>query len=349
MSRLFFFVFGVLKARRPELCMTINEFIGLSFYGASTALKKVFGPGRIDGYGFKVDDNLKKKLDLTDAAWGPLDRDGTNNVNIQIRDKWAVTRLRVILSIKYNKDIMINYHIGNTSDSCTLKEISFSGVGRYWESEFPDLAKIGVSTSVHYVIPETFYGNGRKGTVQDFLNKKWGLEKVNLDLCIAEADRILTDGTFVDAWKKWEDYKSPERVLSRSKMNGCFGDYLVKIMTDPDRPGLDKEALLMKVAGGLFREYPTARTCEKFFSTSRRQHIKNIKGDLDSLSREIARHLELDTKMNELNDLVMVEYEKTLQNFMTLNPDLGLTLQEVKKIIGLSSDVDVEYQYVKAQ
>ena len=329
--------------------MKISEFIGLSFFEANKAIKKALGNNRIPCGSFDHG-AFKNALGLSDAVWGEITQTGDANSKIEIRDKWTVTRLRVILSFRYNKDIQINYYIGNTNDSCTLKEITYSGIGTYWTGSYPSLGTIGISQDIIYEIPEVHYGNGRKGTVQDFLNKKWGLTKINTDLTLVEVDRMLTDGSFMEAWSKAEDYQTPERQVSKTKLSGRFGKYLVKILTDGTKVSTDQVAILMKIGCGMFREYPGARIIESaFFSDSRytRKGLQALKPELEKLEREIKRHLELDTRMTELNNMVLAEYDKTLSSYIQMNPDLNLTVEEVKKIIDLQTDVDVNYRYLK--
>lgn len=329
--------------------MKISEFIGLSFFEANKVIKKALGNNRIPCGSFDHG-AFKNALGLSDAVWGEITQTGDANSKIEIRDKWTVTRLRVILSFRYNKDIQINYYIGNTNDSCTLKEITYSGIGTYWTGSYPSLGTIGISQDIIYEIPEISYGNGRKGTIQDFLNKKWGLTKVNTDLTLTEIDRILTDGSFLESWGNIEDYKIPERQVSKSKMSGRFGKYMVRILTDGAKISTDQVALLMKIGCGMFREYPGARMIENsFFSDSRwaKKNLQTLKPELEKLEREIKRHLELDIRMSELNNMVLAEYDRTLSSYVQLNPDLNLTVEEVKKIIDLQTDVNVQYKYLK--
>jgi hypothetical protein len=330
--------------------MKISEFIGLSFFEANKAIKKALKSNRISGGSFDHA-AFKNALGLSDAVWGEITQSGDANSKIEIREKWTVTKLRVILSFRYNKDIQINYYIGNTNDSCTLKEITYSGIGTYWTGSYPALGSIGLGQDIIYEIPEVHYGNGRKGTVQDFLNKKWGLTKVNTDLTLVEVDKMLTDGSFLEAWSKAEDYQMPERQVSKTKMAGRFGKYLVKILTDGAKVSIDQIALLMKIGCGMFREYPGARLIESsFFDDSRwtkKKGLLDLKPDLEKLEKEIKRHLDLDTRMSELNNMILAEYDKTLSSYIQMNPDLNLTIEEVKKIIDLQTDVDVNYRYLK--
>lgn len=332
--------------------MKISEFIGLSFFEANKAIKKALGNNRISGAGGSFSlETFKNALGLSDAVWGEITRDGNSNSKVEIRDKWTVTKLRVILSLRYNKDIQINYYIGNTNDSCTLKEITYSGIGVYWAGTYSALSSIGIDQDIYYEIPEVHYGNGRKGTVQDFLNKKWGLAKLNTDLILVEIDKMLTDGSFLESWSKIEDCHIPERQISRARMVGRFGNCLVKILMDGTRVSTDQIALLMKVRCGMFSEYPAARTIDSsFFYESRYslyKSLRDLKPELERLEREIKRHLDLDTKMSELNNIILAEYDKTLSNYLLMNPDLNLTIDEVKKIIDLETDVDVKYRYLK--
>ena len=329
--------------------MKISEFIGLSFFEANKAIKKALNNNRISGGSFDHE-AFKNALGLTDAVWGEITQTGDANSKVEIREKWTVTRLRVILSFRYNKDIRINYYIGNTNDSCTLKEITYSGIGTYWSGSYPALSNIGISQDIIYEIPEVHYGNGRKGTIQDFLNKKWGLTKVNTDLTLVEVDKMLTDGSFLESWSKIEDYQMPSRQVSHTKLSGRFGKYLVKILTDGAKINTDQIALLMKIGCGMFREYPGARMIENsFFSDSRwtKKGLQTLKPELEKLEKEIKRHLDLDTKMTELNNMVLAEYDKTLSSYIRMNPDLNLTVEEIKKIIDLQTDVDVQYKYLK--
>jgi hypothetical protein len=126
----FFFIFRVQVASGPDICMKINEFIGLTFFEANKVIKKALGNNRIPSWSFDIK-AFKTALGLSDAIWGEITQDGDVNSKVEIRDKWAVTKLRVILSFRYSKDIQINYYIGNTNDSCTLKEITYSGIGTY--------------------------------------------------------------------------------------------------------------------------------------------------------------------------------------------------------------------------
>ncbi len=331
--------------------MKINEFIGLTFFEANKAIKKALGNNRIPSWSSFDMKAFKTALGLSDAVWGEITQTGDVNSKVEIRDKWAVTRLRVVLSFRYSKDIQINYYIGNTNDSCTLKEITYSGIGTYWTGSYPSLTSIGINPDINYNIPEVNYGNGRKGTVQDFLNKKWGLTKVNTDLTLVEVDRMLTDGSFMESWRNIEDYQMPgRRQVSNTKMSGQFGKCLVKILTDGAKVSTDQIALLMKIGCGMFREYPGARIIERtFFGDSGwiGKNLQTLKPELEKLEREIKRHLELDTKMNEFNDMVLAEYDKTLLSYIQMNPDLNLTVEEVKKIIDLQTDVNVNYQYLK--
>ena len=66
-----------------------------------------------------------------------------------------------------------------------------------------------------------------------------------------------------------------------------------------------------------------------------------------AIEKEIKRHLDLDTRMSELNNMILAEYDKTLSSYIQMNPDLNLTIEEVKKIIDLQTDVDVNYRYLK--
>ena len=93
---------------------------------------------------------FKNALGLSDAVWGEITQSGDANSKIEIREKWTVTKLRVILSFRYNKDIQINYYIGNTNDSCTLKEITYSGIGTYWTGSYPALGSIGIGQDIIY-------------------------------------------------------------------------------------------------------------------------------------------------------------------------------------------------------
>ena len=329
--------------------MKISEFIGLSFFEANKVIKKALNNNRIDGSSFDYV-VFKNALNLTDAIWGEITQTDDANSKIEMRDKWTITKLRIILSFRYNKDIKINYYIGNTNDSCTLKEITYSGIGTYWTGSYNILNNIGISPDVIYEIPEISYGNGRRGTIQDFLNKKWGLTKVNTDLTLTEIDRMLTDGSFLESWGNIEDYKTPKRQVSKSKMSGRFGKYMVSILTDGAKVSTDQVALLMKIGCGMFREYPGGRMIESsFFSDSRwaKKNLQTLKPELEKLEREIKRHLELDIKMSELNNIVLAEYDRTLSSYVQLNPDLNLTVEEIKKIIDLQTDVDVQYKYLK--
>jgi hypothetical protein len=329
--------------------MKISEFIGLSFFEANKVIKKALGDKRIScGFDHAT---FKNALGLSDAVWGEITQTGNANSKVEIRDKWTITKLRVILSFRYNKDIQINYYIGNTNNSCTLKEISYSGIGTYWTGSYLELSTIGISPDIDYDIPVVYYGNGRKGTVQDFLNKKWGLAKVNTDLILTEVDRILSDGSFLKAWNSVEDYEIPERQVSKTNLSGRFGKYIVKILTEGVKLSLEQIALLMKISCGMFREYPAARDIEtSFFNSSTRwckKDLRTLKPGLEKLEREIKRHRELDSKMTELNSMILAEYEKTLTSYIQMNPDLNLTIEEVKGIIDLETDVDVDYQYLK--
>jgi hypothetical protein len=329
--------------------MKINEFIGLTFFEANKVIKKALGNNRIPSWSFDIK-AFKTALGLSDAVWGEITQTGDVNSKVEIRDKWAVTKLRVILSFRYSKDIQINYYIGNTNDSCTLKEITYSGIGTYWTGSYPSLTSIGINPDINYNIPEVNYGNGRKGTVQDFLNKKWGLTKVNTDLTLVEVDRMLTDGSFMESWRNIEDYQTPSRQVSNTKMSGQFGKCLVKILTDGAKVSTDQIALLMKIGCGMFREYPGARVIESsFFGDSKwaRKNLQTLKPEIEKLEREIKRHLDLDTKMTELNNMVLAEYDRTLTSYIQMNPDLNLTVEEAKKIIDLQTDVDVQYKYLK--
>jgi hypothetical protein len=326
--------------------MKISEFIGLSFFEANKVIKKVLKNNRIDGPSFDYE-AFRNGLGLTDAVWGKITQTGDINSNLEIRDKWTVTRLRIILSFRYNKDIQINYYIGNTNNSCTLKKITYSGIENYWAESYPILNKIGIDPNLTYRIPEISYENGRKGTIQDFLNKKWGLTKINIDLALIEIDKILTDGSFLTSWDSLEDYKSPSRQTSASKMRNEFGKYLVKILTDDTKINIDQLALMMKIGCGMFREYPEARMIKSSFFIDLRKNLQSIKPDLEKLERNIKRHLELDTKMLELNDIILAEYDKTLLNYIQLNPDLGLTIEDIKEMIDLRTDTDVQYKHLK--
>lgn len=326
--------------------MKISEFIGLSFFEANKAIKKALENKQQHGTSFDHE-KFKTALGLSDASWGEITQTGEANSKIEIRDKWAVTKLRIILSFRYNKDIQINYYIGNTNNSCTLKEISYSGIGIYWSSSYPSLGSIGINQDIFYRIPEVFYKNGRKGTIQDFLNKKWGLTKVNIDLALVEVDKILTDGSFLESWSNVEDYKTHERQVSMTKMSSRFGEYLVRILIDNAKLNLDQIATLMKIGCGMFKEYPEARIISSFFYESAKTDLLSLKPKLEKLEREIKRHLDLDIKMTELKNIILSEYDKTLINYVKLNPDLNLTIEEVKKIIDLQTDICIQYKYLK--
>jgi hypothetical protein len=330
--------------------MKISEFIGLSFFEANKAIKKALENKQQYGSSFDHE-KFKTALGLSDASWGEITQTGEANSKIEIRDKWAITKLRIILSFRYNKDIQINYYIGNTNNSCTLKEISYSGIGIYWSSSYPSLGSIGINQDIFYQIPEVFYKNGRKGTIQDFLNKKWGLTKVNTDLALVEVDKILTDGSFLESWSNVEDYKIQERQVSMTKMSGRFGEYLVRILTDNAKLNLDQIATLMKIGCGMFKEYPGARLIENLFFYKTQQYAKadllSLKPELEKLEREIKRHLDLDIKMTELKNIILSKYDETLINYVKLNPDLNLTIEEVKKIIDLQTDICIQYKYLK--
>lgn len=326
--------------------MKISEFIGLTFFEANKVIKKALGDKRISGV-FSHED-FKNALGLTDAVWGKITKDGSINSRLVIQEKWALTRLRVVLSFRYSKDIQINYYIGNTNNSCTLKKISYSGIETYWTGSYPDLQNIGVNPDIYYNIPEVFYENGRKGTIQDFLNKKWGLAKVNTDLALLEIDRMITDGSFLESWKNVEDHQTPRRQTSNSKMTGLFGKYLGQVLTDgTTKLSIDQVTLLMKIGCDMFREYPDAHFIDAAFFGDSTKTLLDLKPYLEKLEREIKRHLDLDTRMSELNDMVLAEYDKTLLNYVKLNPDLNLTVEEVKKIIDLRTDVDIQYKYLK--
>ena len=155
----------------------------------------------------------------------------------------------------------------------------------------------------------------------------------------------------MEAWSNIEDYQTPgRRQVSNTIMSGQFGRYLVKILTDGAKVSTDQIALLMKIGCGMFREYPGARLIESsFFGDSEwvRKNLQTLKPELEKLEREIKRHLDLDTKMNEFNNMILAEYDKALSSYIQMNPDLNLTVEEVKKIIDLQTDVNVNYQYLK--
>ena len=328
--------------------MKISEFIGLTFFEANKVIKKALGNKRIPSGSLLNLEAFKNALGLTDAVWGEITKDGNVNSRLVIRDKWALTRLRVVLSFRYSKDIQINYYIGNTNDSCTLKKISYSGIETYWTGSYPDLKNIGINPDIYYNIPEVFYGNGRKGTIQDFLNKKWGLAKVNTDLALLEVDRMLTDGSFLKSWRNVEDCQTPCRQTSDSEMIGRFGKYLIKILTDETaKLSTDQVTLLMKIGCGMFKEYPNTRTIDVSFFRDSEKTLWTLKPYLEKLERETKRHLDLDIRMSELNSIVLAEYDKTLLSYVKLNPDLNLTVEEVKRIIDLQTDVDIQYKYLK--
>ena len=331
--------------------MTINEFFNLDFRGASKALQGALGGNRIPAY---CDfDNYTKYIDkiITGLKWGnEVSKDTpTINASLEVREKWYVTKVTLIFSFKYSDDIVIRYHVGNSGFSCTLKKISFKGISDYWKDKFDDLSKIGLDPNVSVIIPEVFSDNGRKGTIQNFLNNQYTLFKVQLDLAVGEITRILTDGSFIDSWKSIGDTYSGSSPDAANSLRGTLGNILSSLISDNAKINTDDLALYVKSMARNFSEFDESRTINAYFgggSCEYRGIPKRVLENLVDLRKKIQRKSEIDKKSDELKDLLIRDIEDLYDTFIKLNPDLGLSREDLKNIVSYKLTKDVKYRYL---
>ena len=332
--------------------MTINEFFNLDFRGASKALQGALGGNRIPAY---CDfDNYTKYIDkiITGLKWGnEISKDiPTINASLEVREKWYVTKVTLIFSFKYSDDIVIRYYVGNSGFSCTLKKISFRGIGNYWKDKFDDLSKIGLNPNVSVIIPEVFSDNGRKGTIQNFLNNQYTLFKVQLDLAIGEITKILTDGSFINSWNSIGDTYEGSSPDAANPLKGTLGNILSSLISDNAKINTDDLALYVKSMARNFSEFNESSVINAYFSKGNcceyRGIPKKVLENLSNLRKKIQRKSEIDKKSDELKTLLIRDIEDLYDTFMKLNPDLGLSREDLKSIVSYRLTKEVKYRYL---
>ena len=331
--------------------MTKQDLFNLNFWEASKVFQNIVGPGKIDTY--PDVDKYKKKVDseISGLTWGTLSKDpSSSNAKIMIIEKWYTTKVRVIFDFKYDDNIAIRYYIGNTPTGCTLKEIAFVGIDSYWSETFPDIEKLGLDKEVSIQIPEIKYMNGRKGTVSDMLSKKYNMLKIRLDVAACEISRFLSDGSFIEAWGRIGDNYSDADPEACNALSGQLGNILASLVSDSTTLSIDDLALFVKTEARNFTDFNESNTILRYLGNRERFSdsglTKPILDALKSLRWKINRKTELDKLTNDLQSLVADGINRSFDQFLVLNPEIGLTKSELQDIVQVDIDKCLRYRHL---
>ncbi len=331
------------------MTMTIKEFTDLSYGKASEHIRSRFGKDkRIPAYYSDTSEQVANKLGLSDAVPMEFDDQGnwkSGNFCVNVKDQWYITRLRVIVSIKYDDKIKIDYYIGNTGTGPTLKEIGFSGLGIYWSGDFKAIktAQIRTDPTVGLKIQPTTYRNGRKGSVSDMLSREYGLLKMRYDCSAQHITKVLESTEFIEAWTK-KDIEEPGCTYTSYLSPWDFGMYMTKLLSDT-RLGIDDIALALKIASYHYRDINDTRFIASIIERSDTMLPKNFPDRLSGVRARIARKRLLTDRMSELKTMLENKISDTIRDYSVLNSDLGLEVKDLEKILRVNINTYISGYY----
>lgn len=314
--------------------MKLSNFLNLSFHEASEHIRKSINERIVFTWSTSESDMIQvvKRINLEDVEW--VERNPRSALShkieknqgfIQFEDPYIISRMEARITLYYDEFFTVTYHVGNTRDGVTLREISMSGNGIFWSEELPELSQIffrgsKVDPKAKFTIPRVYYRNGRKGSLGDFIKKQYSLIKMRYQIACQDFSDYVKSGKLkgaLDSVKEndlnpWSYYYG----VDFSRIDLCA----IQAISDPSGLSLLDVATYVKIMGGYFYEFSDTSLIRRTFYNKTNSlsggQIKALRG----LRDRITANYELTKKLEKLQSQIQTAADYYIQDFVQDNP-----------------------------
>lgn len=323
--------------------MKLSNFLNLSFHEASEHIRKSVNE-RIKYTWSSSDSEMIekiKRINLEDVEWITESSDNVqlkkNQGFIEFHDQYYFSRISADITLYYDDYFMVTYHVGNTKDGVTLREISLVGNGKYWSDTIPELTQIEIRKTkvpekASFKIPRVFYRNGRKGSLADFVKKQYNLIKLRYQTACQEFTDYAKSGKLKEVFESTKEndsdpWSSYYRYMKAYKVSEFTSD-IIQSISDPGGLSLPEAVTYAKVQAGYFSEFPeTSSIRRSFYLNSAALSGGQVK-TLRSLLDRIKRNYDLEKKLGKLQEQIKTMADYYIMDFVQDNP--RYTIEDVE-------------------